>query len=277
MPSSREINKQIRESLGLPAKQESHPTVPVEGHICDFPLWSYNRRRSSVTRLHIDYDDDSFVTIKAPEGMPSPSFPGYLDVLFFFGQRDLFEQEYIGMSVYRILQTLGMSPTDGRSYEYFRRDMDRAFYLGVETDRFRHPKTGLRSHVKYFRVLRSMDLAKNRRETSTFCFETLFLQSLRAGYLKRLDWEYCLDLDRQGEALTRFLYSHLLKRLGEKPIYMRSLPGFLCDIGLGHLAEGEPKRMTEGLKRTVYPALDVVKGIQYQLDEQGNLIFIPKA
>ncbi len=71
MPSAQEIKKQIRASLGLPQKPESHPTVPIEGHICDFPLWSYSRRRSSVTRLHIDYDDNSFVTIKAPEGMPS--------------------------------------------------------------------------------------------------------------------------------------------------------------------------------------------------------------
>jgi hypothetical protein len=276
MPTGQEVNKLIRESLGLPQKPETHPTVPVEGHVCDIPLWSYSKRRSSVTRLHIDYDDGSFVTLKAPEGIPSPNFPGYLDTLLFFGQRDLFEQEYIEMSVYRILQTLGMDPTDGRNYEYFRRDMDRAFHLSIETDRFRHPKTGLRSHIKYFRVLRSMDLAKSRRETSTFCFETLFLQSLRAGYLKRLDWEYCLDLDQKGEALTRFLYGHLLKRLGEKPLYMRSLPGFLRDIGLGYLTEGEPKRKTEILKRTVYPALDVVKGIQYQLDEQGNLIFLPK-
>ena len=76
--------------------------------------------------------------------------------------------------------------------------------------------------------------------------------------------------------MTRFLYGHLLKRLGEKPIYTRNLSGFLHDIGLGYLTEGEPKRKTEILKRTVYPALDVVKGIQYQLDEHGNLIFIPK-
>jgi len=76
--------------------------------------------------------------------------------------------------------------------------------------------------------------------------------------------------------MSEVLYSHLLKRLGEKPIYMRSLPGFLRDIGLGYLTEGEPKRMTEILKRTVYPALDVVKGVQYQLDKQGNLVFIHK-
>ena len=149
MPGSQEIKKQIRESLGLPHKPESHPTVPIEGHVCDFPLWSYSKRRSSVTRLHIDYDDGSFVTLKAAEGMPSPNFPGYLDVLLFFGQRDLFEHDYIEMSVYRILQTLGMDPTDGRNYAYFRRDMDKAFHLSIETDRFRHPKTGLRSHIKY--------------------------------------------------------------------------------------------------------------------------------
>jgi len=109
------VNRQIRESLGLPPKPETQPTVPVEGHVCDFPLWSYSRRRSSVTRLHIDYDDDSFVTLKAPEGMPSPSFPGYLDVLLFFGQRDLFEQEYIEMSVYRILGAVPLSRETGSS------------------------------------------------------------------------------------------------------------------------------------------------------------------
>ena len=39
MARSQDINKQIRESLGLPAKPEVHPTVPVEGHVCDIPLY----------------------------------------------------------------------------------------------------------------------------------------------------------------------------------------------------------------------------------------------
>ena len=121
--------------------------MPVEGHVCDFPLWSFSKQRSSVTRLHIDYDDGSFVTIRAPEGMPSPSFPGYLDVILFYGQRDLFLQDHTSISVYRILQTLKMDPTDGRNYEHFRREMDRAFQLSIVTDRFRNPETGLRSHL----------------------------------------------------------------------------------------------------------------------------------
>ena len=47
------------------------------------------------------------------------------------------------------------------------------------------------------------------------------------GYLKRLDFDFCLSLDKQGEALARFLYGHLLKRIDEKSIYQRSLIGFL--------------------------------------------------
>jgi hypothetical protein len=277
MPTSEDINKQIRASLGLPPKPEKHPTVPVEGHVCDFPLWSYSKKRSSVTQLHIDYEDGSFVTLKSPEGMPSPSWPGYLDVVLFFGQRDLFEQGYIEMSVYRMFQTLGIEPSDGRNYAHFRRDMDCAFYLGIETDRFRHPQTGLRSHVKYFRILRSMDLAKSRRETSTFCFETLFLQSLRAGYLKRLDWDFCLWLDKQTKALTRFFYGHLLKRIGEKSVYVRALQGFLRDCGLAHIADLDVKRRNQGLRETVFPALDLLKGQAihtYELDDQGNMCFI---
>jgi hypothetical protein len=274
-----DVQRQIRESLGLPPVQESKPTVPVEGHVCDFPLWSYSKKRSSVTQLHIDYEDGSFVTLKAPEGMPSPNWPGYLDVLLFFGQRDLFEQGFIEMSVYRVFQTLGMDPTNGQNYTNFRRDMERAFWLGIETDRFRHPQTGLRSHVKYFRVLRTMDIAKSRRETSAFCFEPLFLESLRAGYLKRLDWDFCLWLDKQTKALARFFYGHIVKRIGEKSLYPRNFMGFLRDCGLGYIAEMEPKRRTEALRETVFPALDLLRGQAmqtYELDDRGNIIFIPK-
>ena len=120
-----------------------------------------------------------------------------------------------------------------------------------------------------------MKLAKNRSEVSTFYFDDLFAASLRAGYLKRLDWEYCLDLDRQGKALARFLYGHLIKRIGEKSLYMRKISGFLSDIGLGYLTEGKPKRINETLKRTIYPVLDCLRGITYRVDDAGNLVFAP--
>ena len=83
MPSSEEIKKQIRESLGLPPQPESHPTVPVEGHVCDFPLWSYSKWRTGITNLRIDYEDGSFFELDAPKGTPGPSFPGYLDAILF--------------------------------------------------------------------------------------------------------------------------------------------------------------------------------------------------
>jgi hypothetical protein len=273
MPSSQEVNKQIRESLGLPAKQESQPTVPVEGHVCDVPLWSYSKKRSSITRLRIDYDDGSFFELDAPKGMPSPSFPGYLDAILFYGQRDLFEREYVEISVYKILQTLEFDPTNGRAYAHFHRDMDRAFAAFIKTDRFRNPKTGQRDYVSYFRILRRMELAKRRQGVSQFHFDDLFLKSLRSGYLKRLDWEFCLHLDKQKEALARFLYGHLLKRIGEKSLYQRNLLGFLRDIGLGYLGELESKRRNEALKETIFPALNMV--CRYEFDGK-NLIFIPK-
>jgi hypothetical protein len=275
--TSQEVNAAIRQSLGLPPVEESKPTVPVEGHVCDFPLWSFSKQRSSVTQLHITYDDGSFLTIEAPKGMPSPRFAGYLDVILFYGQRDLFLQDHTSMSVYSILQTLGLDPTNGMNYQQFRRDMNRVFRIVLITDRFRNPETGERSHVDYFRVMRRMKLAKNRHEVSTFYFDDLFAASFRAGYLKRLDWEFCLELDRKGEALARFLYGHLTKRIGEKSLYMRKIPGFLSDIGLGYLTDGEPKRITETLKRTLYPALDRLQGITYRVDASGNLVFIPAA
>jgi hypothetical protein len=78
MPSGNEVNKLIRESLGLPTKPESQPTVPQEGHVCDFPIWSYSKQRSTVSLLKISYEDGSFFELDAPKGMPSPCFPGYL-------------------------------------------------------------------------------------------------------------------------------------------------------------------------------------------------------
>jgi hypothetical protein len=68
--TSQEVDKQIRQSLGLPPKPEPAPTMPQEGHVCDFPIWSYSKKRSTVTTLRIDY-----------KGLPGISSPGYLDVL----------------------------------------------------------------------------------------------------------------------------------------------------------------------------------------------------
>ena len=79
----------------------------------EFPLWSFSKQRNSKTRLHIDYDDGSFMTLVAPLGMPSPRFPGYLDVILFYGQRDLFLREYVEIPVYQILKTLDIDATNG--------------------------------------------------------------------------------------------------------------------------------------------------------------------
>ena len=120
---------------------------------------------------------------------------------------------HTAISVYAILRTLGLDPTNGGNYLQFRRDMHRAFVFYMMTDRFRNPVTGQRSHVRYFRVLQSMELAKSRRDVSTFYFDSLFLASLRAGYLKRLDWDFCIHLDKQGEALAGFSMGIFLNAL----------------------------------------------------------------
>ena len=48
-----------------------------------------------------------------------------------------------------------------------------------------------------------MALAKNRYDASMLRFDDLYIASLRSGYLKRLDWECCLWLDRQQAALAK--------------------------------------------------------------------------
>ena len=276
--TSQEAKAIARQSLGLTPLEEIKPTVPVEGHVCEFPLWSFSKKRSTITKLHIPYEDGSFLTIDAPRGMPGPRFPGYLDAILYHGQHDLFLLDHTSISVYSIFQALGMDPNNGMNYARFRRDIHRAFIMSLATDRFRHPDTGQRSHVLYFRVLWTMALAKTRRDVSVFRFDDLFLASLRSGYLKRLDWEFCLWLDRQQAALARFLYGHILKRIGEKSLYPRNLMGFLRDCGLSYIADLEPKRRNEQLQETVFPALDLLKGHgirSYELDDRGNIFFFP--
>jgi hypothetical protein len=76
--------------------------------------------------------------------------------------------------------------------------------------------------------------------------------------------------------LARFLYGHLLKRIGDKSLYMCRVAGFLTDIGFGHLTRLPPKRQQEHLKRMVFPALNLIKGqayCAYELDGQGNFVF----
>src|SRR5262245_4188176 len=157
--------------------------------------------------------------------------------------------------------------------------MERNFALMIKTDRFIDPVTRQRTHVTYFRVLNSMKLAKQRKGTSRFYFNEIFLDSLRSGYLKRLDFDFCLYLDRETQPLARFLYAHLLKRIGEKSIYTRRITGFLNDIGMGHVAKAETKRLNETLRRTVLPALDLVKThaiSHYETDGEGNIVFFHK-
>ena len=169
--SSQEARAQTRASLGLPQKPEPQPTIPIEGHVCDFPLWSYSRKRGSIKTLHIVYDDGSFCTIEALKGMPGPSFPGYLDVILFFGQGVLFERNCVEISVYSIFQKLGIDSSSGRNYQNFRFDMEKSFAVILKTDRFRDPITGERSYVDYFRILQRMRLAKHRQGTSVFYFD----------------------------------------------------------------------------------------------------------
>jgi hypothetical protein len=239
----------------------------------------FSKRRSSVTKLRIDYEDGSFFLLEAPKGMPSISSPGYLDVLLYFGQHDLFTQNYVEISAYRVLQHLGRDPHHSNSYRDFTRDMERNFALTLKTDRLIDPVTMERSYTTYFRIFDTMKIAHQGKDVSRFYFNTVFLDSLRSGYLKRLDLDFCLYLDRQTKALARFLYGHIMKRIGEKSLYPRNFMGFLRDCGLGYIAEMEPKRRTEALRETVFPALDLLRGqaIQsYELDDRGNIFFIPK-
>jgi hypothetical protein len=204
--------------------------------------------------------------------------PGYLDVLLHQGQRDLFREPYVEMSVYSILKCLGQDPRRGRNYERFWRDMDRHFALWIKTDRFRNPANGKRMYIARFRVLEAVVQVVPEWSPSRFYFNSFFLESLRSGYLRRLDWDFCLHLDRQQEPLARFLYAHLLKRLGDKSGYHRSQAGFLTDVGLGHVARMVPMRRNEFLKRTLYPVLDALKGkafSHYHVDAHGQFFFVP--
>jgi hypothetical protein len=278
--SSQAVNAAIRESLGLPTLEKSKPTVPVEGHVCDFPLWSFSKKRSTVKELHITYEDGSFFHLHAPKGMPGVNSPGYLDVLLYFGQRDLFSQDFFEMSAYSIMRHLTIDPTDGRSYQHFLRDMERNFDLSIKTDRFINPATGRRDYTTYFRIFDTMEVAKHRKRSSRFYFNRVFLASLRAGYLKRLDFDFCLHLDRQTQPLARFLYAHLLKRIGLDSLYIRNLIGFLRDCGLSYIADLDSYRRHVKLTETVFPALDLLKGEAihtYELDDQGNIFFLPKS
>jgi hypothetical protein len=276
MQTSEDIKQQVRESLGLPPKLEVKPALPVEGHVCEFPLWAFSKRQSTLTHLRIDYEDGTYFQLEALRGMPSVLSPGYLDTLWYYGQKDLFSQKCVEMSAYRLLSHLHEGPVHGEQYRGFVRDMKRHFALQIETNRFIDPVTHGRTHTAYFRVLDGMELARNGKGESRFYFNDIFLRSLRSGYLRQLDLDFCLFLDRKVEPLARFLYAHVAKRLGEKSVYVRSVDGFLSDIGMGSLAQLPRWRQTERLKRVVFPALDLIKGqacSRYDLDDRGNILF----
>ena len=81
-----DVQRQIRESLGLPPVLEVQPTVPVEGHVCEFPLWSYSKKRAGLTRLHIAYDPSltvaRYMILKLFISTGYRWYPMYLGCLF---------------------------------------------------------------------------------------------------------------------------------------------------------------------------------------------------
>lgn len=80
--TTRAVRRLIWESLGIAPLPEAHPTVPGEGHVAEWPLWSFSKRQSTVTRLRIDYEDGTYFQLEALRGMPGVLSPGYLDVLW---------------------------------------------------------------------------------------------------------------------------------------------------------------------------------------------------
>ena len=61
-------------------------------------------------------------------------------------------------------------------------------------------------------------------------------------------------------------------------MYIRRLEGLLRDVGLGSALQQPPKRRTELVQGTLYPALDLVKGHafhHYDVDDGGNIFFLP--
>jgi hypothetical protein len=37
----------------------------MEAHLCEYPIWAYSKQSKTVTKLRIDYEDDSFAAIPA--------------------------------------------------------------------------------------------------------------------------------------------------------------------------------------------------------------------
>ena len=180
------------------------------------------------------------------------------------------------MSVDRVLSHVHQGPVHGKQYRGFVREMQRLFALVLETDRLLDPVTQARSHTASFRVLDGLEWARHVQEESRFYFNAIVPHSLRRGYFHRVDFDFCLYLDRHEEPLARFLYAYLLQRLGAQRTYRRSLAGFVTDIGLGALAQLPLKRQTARFTRTVVPALAMIKGhayAHYELDEKGTLVF----
>jgi hypothetical protein len=116
MVSSRqEITRHMRESLGRAPQPAPSPTFPMEGHLCDFPLRSSARIRATVTSLHVAYDDGTFLSIRAPEGMLGPHFSGSRDGLLCCGARHLTLDDHVALSMYTILKTLGLLSAPSRT------------------------------------------------------------------------------------------------------------------------------------------------------------------
>ena len=268
----------LQDHRGLAPPPALQPTGPAAGQVAEWPLWAFSKKQQTVTRWRIAYEDGTYVQLTAPAGLPSVRTPAYLDVLWLYGQQDLWRGACVAMSVDRVLSHVHQGPVHGKQYRGVVRDMQRLFALALETDRLLDPVTQARRHTASFRVLDGLEWARHAQEESRFYFNAIVLRSLRSGYFRQVDFDFCLALDRKEEPLARFLYTYLVQKLGEQQPYCRSLAGFVTDIGFGALARLPLKRQTARFTRTVGPALALLKGhayAHYALDEKGTLVFDP--
>jgi hypothetical protein len=251
----------------------SNAIIPIEKlklqyemNVSEFPPWYKTLKRQKPLenhRLRRELDNGGYQELVAPLGRPSGIMQTLLDiVLIEFCKNPA--QNPVFSTFYSIIKASKHKPSKpgGWTYRELDVELEKLFALFFKSDRFYDRATGQMRIIKQFHILENTGRAEynGKEDQSWFKLSDEYVHSFRAGYVKTLDTGFCLELDRKGEYLARYLYSYLLKKIGNAPDWEINCDKFFEWIGLGYITERPKKKKNEFINKHINPALERIKG-----------------
>ncbi len=240
-----------------------------EMNLAEFPLTILSTRADNTTKT-LEFKD----TIKGKNGetlerrwiltgadkfgLPTSSDDEILLGLLKLTVDDGFRDRKVYFTRYELLRILRWT-TEGRSYQRLQKALDRLTGVKIKATNAFYDNTSKSHSTRHFGIIDAYEINDGRNtdpKPSFFSWSDVLFNSFKAGYIKKLDLDFYLDLQ---SAISKRLYRFLDKHFWYKSKIEINL--FL----LAHEKIGVSRnyRYASSLKQQLDPALDELKAVSF--------------